>query len=66
MKKAELVRAIQKAKGREECFGTGKTATCGQSTVSGVKSFIGLVPVLETGREKGEELCKCSTVRRLD
>ena len=30
MKKAELVRSIQKAEGNVECFGTGKAKECGQ------------------------------------
>jgi hypothetical protein len=31
MKKSELVRAIQMTEGSEQCFETGKSATCGQS-----------------------------------
>jgi hypothetical protein len=31
MKKNEIVRAIQLAEGNEECFGTEKKASCGQS-----------------------------------
>jgi len=34
MKKAELVRAIQKAEGSEQCFEAGKSASCGQSGCS--------------------------------
>jgi hypothetical protein len=30
MKKSELVRAIQKKEGNEECFDTGKSQECGQ------------------------------------
>ena len=30
MKKAELIRAIQQAEGNEQCFDSGKAATCGQ------------------------------------
>jgi len=30
LKKAELVQAIQMAEGNEACFGTGRSATCGQ------------------------------------
>jgi len=30
MKKAELVKAIQRAEGNEQCFEAGKSATCGQ------------------------------------
>jgi len=30
MKKMELVQAIQRAEGNEPCFGTGRSATCGQ------------------------------------
>ncbi len=31
LKKAELVRAIQRGEGNEECFATGRSATCEQS-----------------------------------
>jgi hypothetical protein len=31
LKKIELVQAIQTAEGNEPCFGTGKSAVCGQS-----------------------------------
>lgn len=31
LKKAELVRAIQRAEGNEECFAMGRSASCGQS-----------------------------------
>lgn len=34
MKKSELVRAIQRAEGNEQCFEAGKSATCGQSGCS--------------------------------
>ena len=34
MKKAELVQAIQRAEGNEQCFETSKSATCGQSSCS--------------------------------
>lgn len=34
LKKAELVRAIQMAEGSEQCFETGKLATCGQAGCS--------------------------------
>jgi len=30
MKKADLVKAIQRAEGNEQCFAAGKSATCGQ------------------------------------
>jgi hypothetical protein len=30
MKKTELIRAIQKAEGNVECFGTGRAEECGQ------------------------------------
>jgi hypothetical protein len=30
MKKAELIRSIQKAEGNEECFDTGRAQLCGQ------------------------------------
>lgn len=30
MKKADLVKAIQRAEGNEDCFAAGKAATCGQ------------------------------------
>jgi hypothetical protein len=30
MKKAELIRSIQKAEGNEECFDAGKVLLCGQ------------------------------------
>jgi len=30
MKKEEFIRAIQKAEGNVECFGTGKAEECGQ------------------------------------
>ena len=30
MKKAELIRAIQRAEGNEDCFESGKAACCGQ------------------------------------
>ena len=30
MKKAELIRSIQKAEANEECFDTGKVQLCGQ------------------------------------
>lgn len=32
MKKMELVQAIQQAEGNEACFGTGRSAACGQTT----------------------------------
>jgi hypothetical protein len=32
MKKAEMVRAIQKSEGNEECFASGKAAECGQES----------------------------------
>jgi hypothetical protein len=32
MKKVELVQAIQRAEGNEACFGTGRSAECGQAT----------------------------------
>jgi hypothetical protein len=31
MKKMELVQAIQMAEGNEPCFGTGRSASCGQA-----------------------------------
>ncbi|MDD2853874.1 MAG: SAP domain-containing protein [Desulfuromonadaceae bacterium] len=34
LKKAELVRAIQKAEWNEPCFEVGKSATCGQTGCS--------------------------------
>jgi hypothetical protein len=34
MKKSELVRAIQRAEGSEQCFETGTSATCGQNGCS--------------------------------
>lgn len=34
LKKAELVRAIQKAEWNEQCFETGAVATCGQTGCS--------------------------------
>ncbi|MDA8428755.1 MAG: SAP domain-containing protein [Geobacteraceae bacterium] len=34
MKKADLVRAIQRAEWNEQCFETGRSATCGQSECS--------------------------------
>lgn len=30
MKKAELIRAIQQTEGNEDCFETGRSASCGQ------------------------------------
>lgn len=30
MKKAELIKAIQRAEGNEECFEAGKSGICGQ------------------------------------
>jgi len=30
MKKAELIQAIQRAEGNEECYNSGNAATCGQ------------------------------------
>jgi len=30
MKKSDLVKAIQRAEGNEQCFEAGKSATCGQ------------------------------------
>lgn len=34
MKKADLVRAIQRAEGNEQCFEAGKSASCGQNGCS--------------------------------
>jgi hypothetical protein len=34
LKKADLVRAIQKAEWNDQCFETGKSASCGQSGCS--------------------------------
>lgn len=34
MKKSELVRAIQRAEGNEQCFEAGKFASCGQISCS--------------------------------
>lgn len=31
LKKAELVRAIQRAEMNNDCFGTGQSASCGQA-----------------------------------
>ena len=31
LKEDELVRAIQRAKGNQQCFETGKSASCGQN-----------------------------------
>ena len=32
MKKAEMIRAIQKSEGNQECFASGKAAECGQGS----------------------------------
>lgn len=31
IKKAELIRAIQRAEGNDDCFGTGQSQSCGQA-----------------------------------
>jgi len=31
MKKAELIRAIQRVEGNDDCFGTGHSQSCGQT-----------------------------------